>query len=108
MAGFGLGHCLELVDFISVDVGWTKQNLILPNVSQSIKSGGICISLLKPHYELNKSLGEDLSGEFITEFVHSFDETFKANEFNLKGFVKSPIKGLRGGNTEVLLFLVKS
>ncbi|MEN7982160.1 MAG: SAM-dependent methyltransferase [Nanoarchaeota archaeon] len=42
----------EKMDFISIDVGWTKQKLIIPNAIKNLKPNGKIISLIKPHYEV--------------------------------------------------------
>src|SRR3989344_5859632 len=44
----------EKVDFISIDVGWTRQKLILPNAFTNLKVGGKIVVLIKPHYEADK------------------------------------------------------
>ncbi len=46
----------EKVDFISIDVGWTPQKLIIPKALSLLKKDGDVVSLLKPHYEADKSL----------------------------------------------------
>lgn len=95
----------EKCDFISVDVGWTKQKLVLPNVVRNLKPGGKIISLIKPHYEAGKNLSEASDGELkkilkkvedeISEFVKVLD------------VVESPIVGKRAGNKEFLFFCEK-
>src|SRR3989344_6185067 len=37
----------ELVDFISIDVGWTRQQLILPHALKLLKPDGVIVSLIK-------------------------------------------------------------
>ncbi len=61
----------ELVDLVTIDVGWTPQNKILPNVKrlvnasggsgtpvsadcQSAKTAGQVLTLIKPHYEAQR------------------------------------------------------
>jgi 23S rRNA (cytidine1920-2'-O)/16S rRNA (cytidine1409-2'-O)-methyltransferase len=41
----------ERVDLVTIDVGWTRQALILPHALELLAQGGHVISLLKPQYE---------------------------------------------------------
>jgi 23S rRNA (cytidine1920-2'-O)/16S rRNA (cytidine1409-2'-O)-methyltransferase len=41
----------EPVDLVTIDVGWTRQGLILPHALKLLAPGGQVISLLKPQYE---------------------------------------------------------
>jgi 23S rRNA (cytidine1920-2'-O)/16S rRNA (cytidine1409-2'-O)-methyltransferase len=41
----------ELVDFVTVDVSWTRQRHILPNALRQLKPDGFVLSLFKPQYE---------------------------------------------------------
>ncbi len=98
----------EKVDFISTDVGFTKQSLILPACLKNLKQGGTIISLIKPHYEAQKhqlikgKLLEDAITEVVTSVV---DSVKKMPGIEVRGLIESPIKGERGGNTEYLLFI---
>ena len=94
----------EKVDFISIDVGWTKQFLILPNAIKNLKDNGQIVTLVKPHYEVGHSLAKSSDKEIeevlekvrkeITPFIKIIKET------------ESPIRGLKAGNRE-FLFLCK-
>lgn len=41
----------EKVDLVTIDVGWTRQAMILPRALTLVKEGGRILSLLKPQYE---------------------------------------------------------
>src|ERR1700742_400014 len=41
----------EQVDWVSIDVAWTKQKRILPAAKAILKPDGRVITLIKPHYE---------------------------------------------------------
>jgi len=41
----------EPVDLVTIDVGWTPQAKILPNVAKLLKPGGHVVTLIKPQYE---------------------------------------------------------
>jgi len=90
----------EKVDFISIDVGWTKQALILPNAIKNLKDNGTIITLVKPHYEAGHSLAESSDKEI--------EEVLKKVRKEIRPFVKiikeaeSPIRGLKAGNREFL------
>ena len=42
------------VDVITIDVGWTRQELIIPNALKNLKIGGDIVSLIKPQYEAER------------------------------------------------------
>ncbi len=50
-------HCEppETVDLVTIDVGWTKQRHVIPAALQWLDSGGLVITLIKPHYELDET-----------------------------------------------------
>ena len=99
----------EKMDLITVDVGWTKQVNILPNVFNNLKKGGYVISLIKPHYEAPR--------EFLTKgklIDDKLEEVLQSVENQIEGIggkvlqeTKSPILGEKGKNRE-FLFLIKA
>jgi len=89
----------EKVDFISVDVGWTPQKLVIPNAVKNLKSDGKIISLIKPHYELNK---KEVSDEEVKEVLSRVRKEV-SKYVKVLGVVESPIVGLRAGNKEYLM-----
>lgn len=96
----------EQVDLITIDAGWTKLELILPVVKQFLKSDGVIVALLKPHYETDKrSL---VKGVVRPDLVKSVkDEVVKKISglgFKVDGEMESPILG-GAGNREYLLYL---
>ncbi len=97
----------EKMDFISVDTSWTKQKNIIPNVLKNIKKDGIIISLVKPHYEAEKShlhKGK-LKEEFLETTLNKVKADFEEMQLNLINLIKSPITGKAGKNEEFLAFL---
>ena len=46
----------EKVDFISIDVAWTKQRNILPSARRLIADDRRLVTLIKPHYESEAKL----------------------------------------------------
>ncbi len=98
----------EKVDIITNDTSWTKQKNILPNILTNLKPDGIIITLIKPHYEADKSLlhkgvliekdAENVAEQTVADIIEKFG-------LQLGGFTKSPILGGKGGNTEYLALL---
>lgn len=97
----------EKVDFISIDVGWTKQKAILPNVFANLKDDGVIISLIKPHYEANpKYLRKGkLEAEKVEEVVGVVKEDIKKVGGKIVDIVESPIVGEKGKNKEYLALI---
>lgn len=46
----------EKMDLITIDASWTKQLSLLPNALNNLKPHSHLITLIKPHYEADKSL----------------------------------------------------
>lgn len=97
----------EKVDLIVIDAGWTRQSKILPAAKSNIKSDGIIISLIKPHYEADKS--EIFKGKVLEEQIDNILNRVKIEidkmDFDIIDIVESPIKGARGYNIEFLVLL---
>lgn len=97
----------EKMDIITNDTSWTRQKNILPNILANLKPNGIIITLIKPHYEADKKLlHKGVLDETVAEQVARQTCDSISNEFKLqvKGFVKSPILGGKGGNSEYLVY----
>lgn len=92
----------EKVDLIAIDVGWTRQEKILPNALKNLKPGGQIVSLIKPHYEVGKSR---LTEEEAEKIAKQTKEKIVSAGIKVKGFLKSPILGGEAGNTEYLVLL---
>ncbi|SRR5258706_1878394 len=97
----------EKVDLITIDVGWTKQEKILPNAFRNLKESGIIISLIKPHYEAPELVkGGKLQVEKVDEVVEVVKKKILSSGFKVQGLVESPILGEKGGNREFLALIV--
>src|SRR5687767_2816734 len=96
----------EPVDFVSIDVAWTKQRHILPAALRMLKDGGQVVTLIKPHYEAEAGMlrGGVLLSDHLNEVVEGVKRGIEAAGFEFLGTVESPIKGLKG-NVEVLAWL---
>lgn len=95
----------EKTDFISIDAGWTKQKLIIPNAVKNLKEGGVIVTLVKPHYEVGRTLAG--SGKDEIEAVLAQVRLEVSSLVEIVSEVESPIVGKKGGNTEYLWLLRK-
>lgn len=99
----------ELMDLIAVDVGWTRQEKILPVVRTLLKPGGSVLTLIKPHYEsdaartqrgvLEAAQSEEVLWTVIAQIRHA--------GWAIPGIVKSPLEGQKG-NAEFIAWLQTS
>jgi len=96
----------EPVDIVTIDVAWTKQRHILPAAMKLLKSNGIVISLIKPHYEADPKLLRRgvLPDEQTGSVVKSVEADMRAAGFHIAGLTESPIRG-SNGNAEMLACL---
>ena len=96
----------EAVRLVTIDVAWTKQKHILPAARRMLGRDGICISLIKPHYEADAKLlkGGVLSPEHVESVIASLKPDFSQTGFELVQIARSPILGARG-NAESLALL---
>jgi len=96
----------EKVDLVSIDCAGPRQQHILPSAKRLLKSGGKIVTLIKPHYEAEKSvlrkgiLPEDQIEPVVTRVMSQIE----SSGFVVRGRVESPIKGSKG-NTEMLALL---
>jgi 23S rRNA (cytidine1920-2'-O)/16S rRNA (cytidine1409-2'-O)-methyltransferase len=96
----------EPVSLVTIDVAWTKQRYILPAARKLLSQRGQIVTLIKPHYEAERSLLRDglLPEERLASVVASVIGEIRSMGFEIAGTVDSPIKGT-GGNAEVLAWL---
>ena len=94
----------EQVDVVTIDVGWTKQGLILPHALGLAKSGGVVLSLLKPQYEAEKNEVERgvVSPETAHVIARRVVESLAAKGICVERRAESPIRGGKG-NCEFFL-----
>ncbi|MCK5285639.1 MAG: TlyA family rRNA (cytidine-2'-O)-methyltransferase [Candidatus Pacebacteria bacterium] len=99
----------EKVDFISIDVSWTPQRLIIPKALSLLKDKGEIISLIKPHYEIDKALLKKgkVPEEFLMEVIDKIKKDFVELGLNFSEIIESPILGQKGKNKEYLVYIQK-
>src|SRR5258706_6267252 len=99
------------VDILTNDTSWTRQKFIFPNALENLSDSGIIITLIKPHYEADQKLlkkgvlDEKTAEEVANTTAKEIQVLFG---LSLVGFVKSPILGGKGGNTEYLAYFKKA
>jgi len=92
----------ELVDLITIDVGWTRQAAILPAARTMLRPAGHVVTLIKPHYEApleilrNGVLPDDRFDEVNARVLNAITQ----NGWEIQGTCASPIRG-QGGNREL-------
>lgn len=97
----------EKMDFIAIDVGWTKQKLILPVALKLLATQGQIISLLKPHYEAEKSWlkAGKVKEEFLEKTLEKVKKELTNQNIKIQKMIESPITGKQGENSEYLMFI---
>jgi 23S rRNA (cytidine1920-2'-O)/16S rRNA (cytidine1409-2'-O)-methyltransferase len=100
----------EKMDLITIDVGWTKQEKVIPNALKNLKSDGMIISLIKPHYEAEKYMlrGGKLADEHIEEVLDKVKGEIEKQGAKVEKVIESPILGGKGKNREFLALISRS
>lgn len=88
----------EKMDLITIDTSWTKQKNVLPNAKANLKASGLILTLVKPAYEIGDRFEENKESALKTSIE------YEASLFKLRmiNWVKSPITGAKGNDTEYL------
>jgi 23S rRNA (cytidine1920-2'-O)/16S rRNA (cytidine1409-2'-O)-methyltransferase len=100
----------EPVDLVAVDVAWTPQERIVPAAARWLRTqaGGCIVSLLKPHYELQKLRGVKphaaLSDEQARAVCLEVCQRLAAGGLPAAAVMPSVLRG-KGGNLEFVLLL---
>jgi len=97
----------EPVDLVTIDVAWTRQHRILPNATRMLEPGGRIVTLIKPHYEADKSQLRKgvLDPESARKELDAICERITAAGLIVEQRIKSPIAGQKG-NVEYLAMLM--
>jgi 23S rRNA (cytidine1920-2'-O)/16S rRNA (cytidine1409-2'-O)-methyltransferase len=97
----------ERVDLVTIDVAWTPQHQILPGALRQLRPGGRIISLVKPHYEADRSLleGGVLPAALARTVLEDVCERIRRLGLAVARTVDSPIAGAKG-NQEFLVLIV--
>lgn len=99
----------ELVDLIVIDASFISLKLLLPPAQNWLKQSGDVIALIKPQFEAGKDdvgRGGVVKDVDVHERVIRDVATFAIEiGFDIAGLTTSPIKGLKEGNIEFLIWL---
>jgi len=96
------------VELISIDVGWTPQEKILPSAASLLSPAGEVVTLIKPHYESPPDLLEEgvLPEAKLGEVIETVLVRIRKLGWTIKNTMQSPILG-HGGNREVFAHLTR-
>ncbi|SUP53151.1 16S/23S rRNA (cytidine-2'-O)-methyltransferase TlyA [Weissella viridescens] len=93
----------------TIDVSFISLNLILPPLSQILKTGGSVATLIKPQFEAGREAvgkhGIVKDAQTHLNVINQVADYAQENGFSLTGLDYSPIKG-GSGNIEFLAHLV--
>ncbi len=94
------------VQLVTVDVGWTRQYLVLPRALELIEPGGTIISLIKPHYEADRRQLRKgvLPDEMAEATLSSTVERLADLGVKVERTIESPVRG-DAGNREWLALI---
>lgn len=97
----------EQLDLVAADLGWTKQELVLPVIERILRPHGYGLSLIKPQYERkewtrNGIFPEGLLPDLISSICAECPPGIKIIDY-----AQSPYVG-NGGNIEYWLFVEKN
>jgi len=96
----------DVVDLVTVDVGWTRQRHILPAARRLLKPDGRIVSLVKPQYEAGED--ERDAGVVPDEHLEAVLGRVRTHATGcglaILAETPSPLRG-GGGNAEVLFLL---
>jgi len=102
----------EPMSLLAIDVGWTKQDKILPHAATLLgPQGGDVLTLVKPHYESTEAkqqrgvLTAEQSEKVLWEVMEKIAAMDVAGkQWLIKGVMQSPLEGQKG-NVEYVAWL---
>lgn len=87
------------VDLAVIDLGWTRQSLAVPAAVRWLRPGGRIITLIKPHYEIDRAdfarlarhgvLPDDEAERIVNQVVHGL----RAAGHAVAALTRSPVRG---------------
>lgn len=104
------GHIGENVDLVTMDAAFISLTLLIPRISQVLKSAGRCVALVKPQFEAGR--GHVGKGGIVRDpalqqaAVDKVAEAGVAVGLEFVGSHESPITG-REGNREFFVLFIK-
>lgn len=100
----------EPVSLITIDVAWTRQHHIIPAAHRMLEPGGSIISLIKPHYEAERSQLQKgvLPPEDVASTLSEVAQRLKQAGFVAVNTIRSPILGRKGNEEHLAIFKFNS
>ncbi len=99
----------EKVRLVTCDVGWTRQEKVLPKALSLLEPGGHVLSLVKPQYEAEKSEMEKGRGRVLDAALERIvkDVSALAASFGhpVSGPAMTPFLGGKGKNPEYFMLI---
>lgn len=97
----------EQVDLVTCDVGWTRQEKVLPKALSLVKPGGYVLSLVKPQYEtlpgeMQRGKGRVLDSA-LERIVHDVKTLAEGLGQPFSGPERTPFLGGKGKNPEFFI-----
>ena len=98
----------ELADLITIDASFISLTLLLPRVPPVLKTGGLCLALVKPQFEVGRDkVGKGGIVRSAEDQQESVDRIIQAGELlglKCEGTCESPITGREGNREFFVLF----
>lgn len=96
----------EPVAIAAIDLGWTRQEKILPVAATLLAPGAAVLTLIKPHYEseIAKIQRGVLTPAQSEQTLWEVIDRIAAAGWNVRGIVRTPIEGQKG-NVEYVAWL---
>jgi len=103
-------HIGEPVDLVTIDVSFISLTMLLPRVPAVMKSGAVCLALVKPQFEVGREQvgkgGIVREAQLQKSAVNKVAEAARNAGFEFLGSLESQITG-REGNREFFLLIRK-
>jgi len=95
------------LDGAVIDVGWTKQEKIIPAAWNTVQPGGFIISLFKPQYEAESGLVRNgiVAESEAEKVLEQVLDGLSLKEYKAEKYARSPLRGgsREKGNTEYFI-----
>jgi 23S rRNA (cytidine1920-2'-O)/16S rRNA (cytidine1409-2'-O)-methyltransferase len=102
------GHFPELADLVTIDASFISLTMLLPRVPALLKSGGRCLALVKPQFEVER--GKVGKGGIVRDSedqkaaVEKILQCGRSLGLEVLGSTESPITGREGNREFFVLF----
>jgi 23S rRNA (cytidine1920-2'-O)/16S rRNA (cytidine1409-2'-O)-methyltransferase len=99
----------EAIDLVVIDASFISLDLLLPGIRSWLNTPADVIALIKPQFEVGREdvgkggvvRSKELHRQVLLKIIHTAQDL----QYAVRGLTISPIKGLKEGNTEFLIWL---